>query len=212
MSENLEDDILREFQNRAPNPIHADLLHYIFQTEIPKDKIIVALEKLLNENKIGYFGIGNLRPKQSNPNYITYSLPVANYISIPIKPYFKFGSHKVPRILSNSPISSEQINIITEFLAKYTEELTKEIEEKYENSVKQYWVNLITVFGLFLAVFALITASSQKITIDGGKNFWDIVGLNVAQVLPLALVLFGFIFLLNYILNNNFRSSKSKVK
>jgi hypothetical protein len=111
------------------------------------------------------------------------------------------GKTKIPRIIAGDLVSAESSNIISEALVKYTDELT----ERYQNQVKKYWGNIIAIFGLFLAIFTLISSSLNKIEINYSISYTEVFLINLVQIIPTAIVLLGFIVLLKVFFIDNIK-------
>jgi hypothetical protein len=55
------------------------------------------------------------------------------------------------------------------------------------------------VFGIFVSVLALILVGLPKIVTDPRLPFWAVVQLNLAQLLPIAIVLALFVLALRLV-------------
>ena len=71
-----------------------------------------------------------------------------------------------------------------------------EAEKKLDERLKSYWANVVTLFGAFIGVFSLIVGFLKIVPLEANSTFWSVFILSSAQVLPLALMLGAFVWLL----------------
>ncbi len=121
---------------------------------------------------------------------------LSNLNNIVIREYINVGSSKFRRILSNDPILPEAINMQVEQLSDYTNNLEERFSKIVATKLKSYWANIITIFGIFIALLSFIFTTVNKIQILESWSFFDIFLYNTAQILPVAIILVGFSILL----------------
>ena len=184
MKESLKTIIHSTLVERAPHGLTVDNLIQLIQGEGSKS-IIDCLNQLIEE------GIVSKREGNIKDDYC-----LTSYENIPTKKYININGIKVPRMLANDTARPEDINLFFESLANKTAEIENTIEERLNEKLKSYWANIIILFGVFIGLFALIITFVQKVEIKGSETFWNVLSLNTAQVVPLAIVLAGFVYLL----------------
>lgn len=131
------------------------------------------------------------RPGNRSSDYV---LP--SYANIPVKNFVAVGGIKVPRLLSDERARPEELNIFVEVLARRILQSEEEAESRLDERMKNYWANIVTLFGAFIGVFSLIVGFLKTVQIEQNSTFWSVLALSCAQTIPLAIVLGGFIWLL----------------
>jgi len=128
--------------------------------------------------------------------YDAYSLK--SYENIPIKKDIKVGEILVPRILKTDliQVTLEDINEQIETLAEFSQSIGDQLSRKFEEEIRKQWGDLIALFGIFVAVFSFILVALPRIEVNITDGFWKIFFINTAQVLPVAIVLSIFVFVL----------------
>lgn len=106
------------------------------------------------------------------------------------------GDVEVPRLLDTDKIRAEDLNEIIESLSRYSESLKSRFHEIVRQETRTYWANIITLFGIFIGLFALILTSIGPSTAPPSPSFQDTFVTNLARVLPVGLVLLAFVVLL----------------
>ena len=178
--------VLEIFYKRAPNFLTLDNITYDIP-EIDRNDIQRVIDKLC-EQKI----LAKTEGKDKIKDH--YALP--SYENIPVKEYMSISGIKVPRILAYDRPRPEDQNIFFESLAKRSASLESEFNRIVEKKLQSYWANIIILFGVFISLFALIVTSVEKVKVEADGTFLDGLALNAAQVLPLAVILAGFVWLL----------------
>jgi len=185
--ENLRNSILTCLVERAPNSLTAENLfgllpdtdHHALRKELDSmvaDKVIVE------------------RKHARRPDYL---LP--SYDGLPVREHIAIGGVKVPRLLANDTPRPEDLNIFFEVLARRMLQIEAEAERKENEKLKAYWANIVTLFGAFIGVFALITGFLKTVPLGADATFKSVLILSTAQVLPLAIMLGAFVWLLRVI-------------
>ena len=108
------------------------------------------------------------------------------------------GDVEFPRIFLGYPSDPEVINDFIESLASYDSRIESRISKLTSELTRKYWANLATVFGLFVAVFALILKSSEPIIIHEHVSYWDVFFYKSSELAPLAIILFTFVIILRF--------------
>ena len=184
MAESIKTKVHSLFVERAPNHLTVDNLVTLLGG-LSTNQIETALNQLIEEGFI-----------VERKGKIKDDYALSSYDNIPSKQYINISGVKVPRLLANDVARPEDVNVFFESLAKKTGALEDDFERRVDEKLKAYWANIIVLFGLFIGVFSLIITFVEKVELKSGETFWNVFLLNSAQVLPLALVLAGFVFLL----------------
>lgn len=169
---------------RTPNALtFANLLGQISGTDAH------TLEKELQSMSAD--GLVVIRPGKRYPDY---ALP--SYDGLPVREYVAVGDIKVPRLLSDERARPEELNIFVEVLARRMIQIELEAEKNLDERLKSYWANVVTLFGAFIGVFSLIVGFLKTVPLEANSTFWSVLILSSAQVLPLAIMLGAFVWLL----------------
>ncbi len=182
--ENLRNRIHVCLGDRAPNSLTLANLMCVIPGAEPS-----ALEKELQS--MATDGLILIRPGK---RYADFVLP--SYDNIPVREYVAVGDIKVPRLLNDERARPEELNIFVEVLARKIQQIELEAEKKLDNRLKAYWANIVTLFGAFIGVFALIVGFLKTVPLEENSTFWSVFILSSAQVLPLAFILGAFVWLL----------------
>jgi hypothetical protein len=192
MEERISDDIHHFLVSRAPNSVRFEIIKNNlkqYSDEQLRKGIADLIQSGIVEKELPIHG--------TIPASTSFTLKETS--NIPIRKYIKIGSTEVPRILKTDNIvtSLEDINEAIEQLSKYADSLETRFGELMKHEMKRYWGNLITIFGIFVAIFALIDFSTNKLTPSPSYDWETILLNNFAQVIPIAVVLGIFIFVLH---------------
>ena len=98
----------------------------------------------------------------------------------------------------------ETLNEQIEKLAEYSDSLEQRFSELVKSEQRKYWSTIISVFGIFISVLSLIIIGLPKIKTDITRPFWEIVKINLAQLLPIAFVLAVFIMILRWVISRKY--------
>lgn len=184
MPESTKENIHSIFIERAPNSLTVDNLISLIQGESVKN-IEACLKQLVEEKVI-----------EERDGEVKKDYKLISYKNIPSKQYMNINGIKVPRLLAKDHIRPEDVNIYFESLANKLTSIERTTEERINEKLKEYWANIIILFGVFIGLFSLIITFVEKVELKGGESFLNVLLLNVAQVIPLAVVLAGFVYLL----------------
>ena len=182
--ENLRNKLQTVFIERAPNSLRLENFVGLLPGEEPH-AIQQELGKMVAEGAIVERSIGR------NKDYL-----LASYNGIPVREYVTVGGVKVPRLLHGDTARPEELNIFFELVAKRLLAIEAESEKRIDEKLKGYWGTIVTLFGAFIGVFSLIVAFLKPIPLDKDATFISVLALTSAQLLPLALVLGAFVWLL----------------
>ena len=185
--ESLRNRILTCLVERAPNTLTVENFQNLLGL-LDLDILQAELDKMESEKLI------IARRHSKKPDYMLKS-----YDGLPIRQFVSVGPLKVPRLLANDTARPEELNIYFEVLARRFLEIESEAEKKMDERLKSYWANIVTLFGAFIGVFALITGFLKTVPIEYGATFQSVLLLSTAQVLPLAVILGCFIWLLRFV-------------
>lgn len=136
---------------------------------------------------------GALRVK-AGPKRNEYGLP--SYENLPTREYISIGGVKVPRMIAGDTARSEDVNIFFEALARRLVEIEAQAQQQFDEKLKSYWGNIVTLFGAFIGVFSLIVGFIKTVPVEPHATFLSTLAVSSAQVLPLAIVLGAFVWFL----------------
>lgn len=182
----IEKDIFEFIKEAHPNKLSYKSIYGYFFYKYSEEKIKNTLEKLTKKK--------NIKEDIFGPEKKEYSLK--SPVNITIEEYLDFGTHKIPRLLGTDLYNIETTNIAMKSLMDTEKRLKKIIKDSMEKELKKYWGNIIVIFGLFMSVFSLIITSINKIEIGENWSVKELFLYNLAQVLPIAIILFLFLFIL----------------
>ncbi|MBL0075939.1 MAG: hypothetical protein IPP41_08385 [Rhodocyclaceae bacterium] len=182
--EKLRNSILTCLVERAPNSLTAANLYGLLDEADPN-----VLQKELDSMSADKILIA-----RTHARTMDYVLP--SYDKLPIREYVSVGGVKVPRLIAQDTARPEELNIYFEVLARRMLQIETEAEQKSDEKLKAYWANIVTLFGAFIGVFALITGFLKTVPFEAGSTFWSVLILSTAQVIPLAVILGAFVWLL----------------
>lgn len=182
--ETLRNSILTCLVERAPNSLTAANLYGLLGGVDPQ-----TIQKELDSMSADQSVIARTHARTTD-----YMLP--SYAGLPVREYVSVGGVKVPRLLAQDTARPEELNIFFEVLARRMVQIEADAEKRSEEKFKQYWANIVTLFGAFIGVFALITGFLKTVPLEPGSTFLSVLILSAAQVIPLAIILGAFVWLL----------------
>jgi tetrahydromethanopterin S-methyltransferase subunit G len=191
MSDAIKDDILKFLADRAPNWVRKEIIKNRLD-KYDDEEIESTLGEMVKEKKIIQ------PPALHGTSTVSQGYALPSYENIPIRRTIKVGNTEVHRVLQSDYIqtSLEDINEAVERLSEYSNSLEDRFQELFKEETKKYWGSIITLFGIFVAVFSLINVALPRLNMPAGQGFWAILWNNTAQVLPVAVILAIFIFVL----------------
>jgi len=171
----IEKRIIEILSYRVPNSV-VDLIIYDTLRDLNHDQIDEALSKLLEKNII------------TETKVKTRSFKLKNYESIYYRETIHLGDKEIPRLLNQDQSRVEDINYAMESLAEYADKLETKFEKKLNKQIQSYWLSIITIFGVFIALFSfIIKISNQEISSE--KTFWKTIETGFANLIPLIVLL-----------------------
>ena len=195
MSKKIEDAVLRFLIDRAPNFVGINTIFNRVITGTPED-IRGALESLRERSLVEKQT--DLRKETGYPEDF---FRVTNVTGVPIRTHIRVGDIEVPRLMSDSQakLFPETFNESVERLAEYAGSMETRFEHIVQQERRRYWSSLVGIIGVMIAVFSLIIVGLPRITTDTSLGFWEIVWTNVAQLVPVAVVLALFVVVLRWL-------------
>ena len=182
--ESLRNRVLSCFVERAPNSLtSANLLRVLSNAD--STELERVLQALVSENSL-----------VSRTGQITTDYQLRSYENLPVREYVSVGNLKVPRLIAQDFARPEELNIFFEVLAQRLIEVEAEAQRKFDEKLQSYWGNIVTLFGAFIGVFSLIVGFLNTVPLEAKADFWNVLALSSAQVLPLALILGLFLWAL----------------
>lgn len=196
MTRHVRDEILRLLLDRIPNFVPKTTIK-VRVGGATEAEIDSALEQLVNSEQIEFRD--DPRP-QTGLSMRFYRLK--SFAGLPIRETVTLGEVELPRLLSDSIVSlfPEVLNEAIEQLADYNRTLEVRFKGLVQAQQRKYWANVAGLFGVFVSVLALIIVGLPQITTNPQLPFWSLVQLNLAQLLPLAIVLAIFVCLIQWII------------
>lgn len=161
------------------------------------DRIAAVLEELTST------GNAEVQVDPQDVSVITtkcYRLKAAS--ALPVRRVVKVGDVEVSRLLFEQgprflpSTNDDQLGA----LAQYSHSLEKRFVELVREDHRRYWGNVVTIFAVFTSMLALLLAGLPKIDLGYHDEFWDIVTVSTAQLVPVALVLGVFVWVLRRVL------------
>jgi len=196
MDYSVKDAIIRLLTYKAPNFVREGMLEHHLQ-KYDKTTLTTAIQELIEEKKI----VEKIDPREAAGSPVRY-LQLASFENIPIRNSIKVGDVEVPRVLSSggAQFLPEEINEPIEQLASYADQLEGRFAELVKAEQRKYWANVVSIFGVFMAILALVLRGAPQIITDPSLSFMDVVILNLAHILPLAVVLAIFVLVLRLVI------------
>ena len=195
MGREIRNHIIKCLTDRGPNAVREGTILRDLSNDDPNE-IKQYLKQLVSENKI----LETVhRIEETEIVVTTYAL--TSYIDKPINSEIEINSVRVPRLMDRDLARAEDTNVLIEELLKYSKSLDSKIDKAANEYMRKHATNIITLFGLFLALISFITFSFKVIEINPDTNKLDFLIYNICQTAPPAIVLFFFAFLLIFFLN-----------
>lgn len=180
--DNIENKIIEILRHRAPNAV-VDVIIYDSLKNDKREKIDKALEELIDKEIIDEL------------NAQSKSFKLKNYDLINIRETILLGDKEVPRLRAGDNSRVEDINYAMESLADYANQLEAKFEKKLSKQIQSYWINIISIFGVFIALFSFIIKISNQ-SIDSVETFKSIISKGFANLIPLISLLIVLLLLI----------------
>ena len=139
----IEKQIIEILRFRAPNSV-VDIIIYDTLRDTDQDKINEALDKLIEKEII------------IEKKIINRSFKLKSYEFDSVRETIQLGDREIPRLINGDQSRIEDINYAMESLAEYTNNLEKKFENKLVKQIQSYWLNIITLFAVFIALFSFV--------------------------------------------------------
>ena len=186
MQESIRNRIQAAMIERAPNSLTLRAFESILG--VGQSEIEPELKKLVTE--------GILIERPSNAPYKRADYLLKSYEGIPVREFVTISGVQLPRLHHGDTARPEDLNLFMEVLARRLLAIEADADRKMEEKLRRYWGEIVTLFGAFIGVFALIVAFLRTAPLDKDASFSSVILLMSAQVLPLALILAGFVWFL----------------
>ena len=116
---------------------------------------------------------------------------------IPLRQTYTVGDTTLYRIFDGDTMASEDINLNLELMAEHVNTLEERYSAVIRNEMKAYWANIVTLFGVFIALFSfIITATHVSSHAVPGMPLWYVFLESLARIAPVAIVLVAFVSLI----------------
>jgi len=191
----LQNEILQALIDRVPNGIKLHGLERLFP-DSSSDELGNALEKLIDQGLILHQPIEN----KSVPGRILHAYRLTDNTKYPVRQTYTIGGIEFPRLMYGDLVGAEDFLEIFETLDQYSKSLEKRFEDLTSKMTRKYWINMATLFALFISVFSLVIKASEAFTITSSTTYRDLFLFKLAELSPLAIILFAFIIMLRLIL------------
>lgn len=196
----IKDRVKLFFFDRAPNSLLVDHVYLEFKDE-SRDVIDAALSTLEGE--------GFLEKKvQPNAHYpkiqrISYRITERHISSYPIKTEIEAAGVRVPRMIDGDSARGEDINSLVLSVNKVADAKISEMERRFEEQGKRYWSTLVAIFALFVSLFSVINVGVRPIFYSDSLELTtvNLINQSILNILPLALVLLVFVWVLSRVMN-----------
>ena len=188
--------VMQLLNDRAPNYVSEWVILRRLRHH-PQEKVRKILEALTNEEILSKEVDSHSVTGQSEAFYRCRDCKC-----VAVRKTIMIGDTPVPRLLSDSNprFLPETLNEHTESIAEYSARLEERFKELVKKEQRQYWANVVGIVGLMISILAVIMVGLPKIWTDPNLAFWDVVLVNLAQLLPLAVVLVLLVVTLRLIL------------
>ena len=181
MTTRAKDAIISFLIERSPNYVSESLLRRRLSLH-DEAALKEAIEELIRADRI----VAETDPREAIGRPVRY-FKLKSYDGLPVRETIKIGDIEIQRLLSASKVGffPEDFNEQIERLADYTNELEQRFVELVKKEQRRYWANVITIFGVFVAILSFVLVGIPKIATYPNLSFWSIFSLNLAQVLPI---------------------------
>ena len=193
MSGKVQNLILNQLYYRAPNWVGVPMLLQELSGVATEEEINKGVENLVSNGLL----IEEIDLRESKSTPIKY-LKLASYDGLPVRDTIMVGDTEIHRIIASSSPQyfPEEFNNAVESLAKYNDRLESRFKEIIRKEQAGYWRSIVSVFGIFVAILALVFTSVLKVEKVPSLGFWDNFLFNLAQILPLFIVLLILLLIL----------------
>ena len=194
----IKGELRKLFYDKAPNALVFEHISYAFPHISKSD-----LEKALNELVADGFLITKSYPNKHYPkfNRTGYHISSDELGDYPVETEIVIGDFKIPRLLDGDVARSEDINCISMSFEKVINPRIEEVKRLVHSESRKYWGMLITIFGIFIALFTLINAAVKPVYFSSDLNLTSkqIFFQTLYNIGPLAVLMFLFVWALYFI-------------
>ncbi len=188
--------VLKIVNDRAPNYVSEWVILRQLQC-YPAEEVRKVLEMLADGEK-AFIKEVDPHPTTGEPE-VLYRLN--DIRGVPLRNTIMIGDVPVRRLLndSNPRFLPETLNEHAEAVAEYSAKLERHFKELVRKEQRRYWANVVGVMGLMISLLAIIIVGLPKIETDPYLPWWDVFLMNLAQLLPLVVVLILLVVALRWI-------------
>ena len=183
-----ENRVFQVLATRAPNGLRLPHLMRLIP-ELNEETILQALEGLIKRGQVV------LRESKNKliPDRVIRVYSLEDATQFPMNETITIGGVEFPRSFHGDLVGAEDLNAFIEAIAEYDANIERRITDLAAAMTRRYWVNIATIFALFVAVFALIIRASEPLALDASTTPISLLYLKAAELAPLAIVLLAFV-------------------
>jgi len=191
MAKRRENRVFQVLVSRAPNGLRLPHLKRLIP-DLTEEAILQALAGLMKK--------GQVVPLESKnafiPGRVISVYALSKPTQFPMKDTITIGGVEFPRSFHGDVVGAEDLNALIEAIAEYDATIETRITDLAAALTRRYWVNIATIFALFVAVFALILRTAEPLPVLPETTPLALLFMKAAELIPLAVVLFGFVVVL----------------
>jgi hypothetical protein len=189
-------NVLKIVNDRAPNYVSEWVILRRLQ-RYPREEVRKILETLADKEEILIKEV-DAHPTTGEPETLYRLKDIGG---VPLRKTIMIGDTPVRRLLSDSNprFLPETVNEHTEAVAEYSAKLESRFKELIKKEQRRYWANVVGVMGLMISLLAIIIVGLPKIETDPSLAWWDVFSMNLAQLLPLVVVLILLVVALRWV-------------
>ena len=205
-AKNPRDAVLAALIHRSPNWVPIEMLARDVP-DLTAEEIEATVNQLDRDGKVARLTTQTLL--DSPPSH---AIRIKDASPYQLREYIDVGGFSMRRLLANdlATLIPEHFNSAVEELAEYTEQLEERLAQQVVDQQRGYWASMVSIFGIFAGVIALIVRGVQTIHMQPGLPFCDILKSQIAQLLPLGLLLLLFVVALRYVVPGGRRGERHR--
>lgn len=201
---NVKSKIIRMLQDKAPDSIRINRLYEIFnKMGYSTGDIEKAIDDLIKEKKIIR---ETPQVSQHLPRDIKLETEKREYIKlkdstgIAIEASRMVGDSSVIKFLPYTKLSASELNEVVDVLADEIVELNDNFDKKIQEETSKIYAQMITIFGVFVSIFAIIVISTDKMLrfspdVLSNNDLWSLFLKSAALFLPVGIVIGLLVFI-----------------
>lgn len=197
-SEN-EIKILKLLYSKAPNSL--TYIRIVSELDIPEDKVKTTLDRLVSEDLLTTeLEETNRREliKKVNEKRKSYYIKKMGE-DYPFEEFITVNGRTLSRVFDGGKLAAEDLNSVIETMKHYTDGVNDHIRKEVRKEASKIYIQMITIFGVFVSVFAIIVISTDKMLRFSpdvlNKGWLSLLGQSIALFLPVGLVIGGLVCL-----------------